>query len=128
MTTWSTLNVAYDGDWEMPDLFLREITGKHHPYKGFDLLLYAYSRDDRTLPLLREIAAEHGDPEFMVQADGCDTSGTFTVQEVTVDGDVTGTYSKQPLENSWQEENWSEALDRVGFETGYRPSLGGNYE
>lgn len=128
MTSWSTLNVAYEGDWEMPDLFLRDIKGKRHPYTGFDLLLTAYTTDDRALPLFREIAVEHGFPEYLIQVQGDDTSGMFSVEQVTSDGEVVETFTRRPLEDSWHEEKWSEALDRIGDETGYRPSLGGNYE
>lgn len=128
MSGWSTLNVAYDGEWEMPELFLRDIRGKHHPYEGFDLLLYAYSVDDRALPLFRDIAVEHGTPEFMIQVQGNDTSGMFSIEKVSEDGTVQETWHRQPLEDHWDTESWSAVCDRIHDESGYKPSLGGNYE
>lgn len=131
MSGWSTLNVAYDGDWEEPDLFLRDITGKPHPHDGFDYLMYAYTSDDRALQLFREIAAEHGDPEFLVQVTGDDTSMYFTVEQVTVEGETIETWDRvfrDDPDTFAEKESWNACMDRIGDETGYRPSLGGNFE
>lgn len=127
MSSWTALNIAYNGEWKPPDLFLREITGEKHPHESFDYLLYAYTRKERAFDVYRDIAREHGDIEYLIEVRADDTSGSYQLHTVAPDGTILKHWSRNPEPGFQGHESWPDFLDRIGDETGYRPVLGGNY-
>ena len=128
MSSWVALNVAYDGEWEMPDLFLSRITATEHPNEGFDLLMYVFEGGDRgtrALDEMRDIALEHGIVEELVSVKGNDTSGIFRFKQLSRDGEVLETWSSGT--KVFGTEDIRPVEQRVEDEIGRRPVYGGNY-
>ena len=128
MSSWVALNVAYDDEWEMPDLFLSRITATEHPNEGFDLLMYVFEGGDRgtrALDEMRDIALEHGIVADLVTVKGSDTSGMFTFRQITRDGDVVATWRSGVT--VFGSEDLRPVEERIEDEIGRRPVYGGNY-
>lgn len=132
MSSWTALNIAYEGDWEMPELFLYKITAKRHPNDGFDLLLYAYEggdRGERALSMMRELAHDHGTPVELVSVAGSDTSGRFTLKQWK-DGETVeswGSPSVREDDGFDVQPSHGSTRDKIEEEIGRRPDFGGNY-
>lgn len=130
MSSWTTLNVAYDGDWEMPELFLSRVWIGEHPNEGFDILMYVFQRGEdlgEVKSFFQETAEEYGDTECLVTVSGSDTSDVFTF-ELVEDGCVQDSWSNTASSGfDVSYESDGDILDRIEDDLGRRPSFGGNY-
>lgn len=132
MSQWTALNVAFEGEWNSPDLSDTHAYQMEHPNEGFDLLLSMFrhgeDRGEITGKFL-ELAKGCGKIECAVTVSGGDTSDCFTFN--LYDGNL--------VEKSWSNthgvgymavdyESDGDILDRIENDIGRRPSFGGNYQ
>lgn len=130
MSSWTALNVAYDGEWERPDAFLSEVTVRLHPHDDFDVLLDVFQQGERVTDHLFEMAAEGGDLACVVAVSGSDTSGRFTFTQLDETGEPIDTWgSPSHTEDGGfaEQPTHGNTIDQIEAEIGRRPDMGGNY-
>lgn len=122
MSSWTALNVKYDGEYTKPDAFLSEVRVRDHPNDGFDVILDVYQVGNRVETYLYDMAEGGGTIEDAILVTGNDTSCMFTFKLIDHHGETIKKWT------DWNDiDRERRVYERIEDEIGRRPDYGGNY-
>lgn len=133
MSSWTALNVAYNDEYEQPDVEFPPFSVSEHPEEGFDLLLYTFEtaygeQVDAITRQLWNITPTKNNVEEIVAVSGSDTSDSFTFLQLEPGSlRVKRKWSNTEVTDHGVAYERSGVLDRIEYDIGRRPSFGGNY-